>query len=230
MKRTLHYGTAALGIVGTVIYTMFAVIVKQGFTVRGYGAMRYFVEQAGSWFMTRLHIPMFQFALVAAGLVTLLMAPLGLVAVSRGKGARAAGVCAGLALALFGVMLAVNGFLYHPFFMTAEAFPGQPLYTVSYIIDLLLMFGVLAANTGGIILGVQGFRENKDRDTTMAFLMFGTALVFAGSLMWQLFRVVLIVKNEMLFNYFRSIVPLGAPYVWLAAVHVRAGMLLGKGE
>ncbi len=224
MKSMLRCVTAAVGLVGTVLYTLSALVVKQGFTARGGGVLRDVIQQAGMWSMAHLHLPLFQLALVAAGLLTLSMAPLGLMGIRGGRGTRAAGLCAGLGILLFGAMLAVNGFLYRPFFLTMEAMPGRPLYLVMNLVDILLMLGVLAANAGGTLLGVLGLMEHKNRDTLLAFLLFGTALVFAGNLMWQLFQMALTVKDRMLFHYFGSIVPLGAPYVWLAAVQVRIGM------
>ena len=124
----------------------------------------------------------------------------------------------------------MNGFLYRPFFMTLQAMPGQPLYIVMNLVDILLMLGVLAANAGGLLVGILGFIGNKERDTLLAFLLFGTALMFAGSLLWQLFGMARTIKDQMLFYYFQFIVPLGAPYVWLAAAQVRSGMIFGRGE
>lgn len=230
MKRALHFGTAVIGILGTVLYTLSAVVVKQGFTARGAGPLRDMIQQLGMWFVAHLHMPLFQLALILTGFMTLLIAPLGLVGASGGRAVRAAGFCSGLGIVLFGAMLAVNGFLYRAFFVTMRAMPGRPLYTVMNIVDILLMLGVLAAGAGGMLAGLLGFFENKGRDPLLAFLLFGTTFMFAGSFVWQLFRMALTIKDQMLFNYFRAIVPLGVPYMWLAAVQVRAGMISDIGK
>lgn len=227
MKRILHYVAAAAGIVGTLIYTVFAVVVKLGVGGLGPGALRDMIGETGMWFADHFPIPMYQFAMIAAGLVTLLMVPLGLVAVSKGRGARAAGFCSGLGLVLLGAMLVVNGLMYDSFFMTLEAMPGGPFYVVMNAVDIVLMLGVLTANAGGILMGVLALKEYRNRDTLLLFLVFGMTLVFVISLVWHLFFIVLALTDGILYTYLRHMAEIGAPYVWLAAVQVRVGMLAG---
>lgn len=229
MKKRKHYGTAVLGIAGIVMYMICAKFVEYGFIGRKAGAFSQIVIPLNRWTLNSYNIRVFQPALIMAGLMTLLMAPLGLAAAGIGRKTKAAAACTGLGLVLFGVMLALNGFLYKPFFYKMGAAPGMPYHTVMNGIEAVLMLGVLAAHAGGILLGIRGFIENKNRDTLLAFLLFGTAVVFTGSLLYQLFRMVLAVESRSLFTYFNTIVPLGGPYAWLAAVHVRLGMLQKRG-